>query len=269
MKNNTAYILFIIQVASLASCVDYSSPEPIEITTPASVTTEVMNETPAFLIEIKSDQSVWYQILSKDSSGSVRIKEPIKENLKKAIGDFKNECVKKELRASYLIKGDNNTKFDQFEKIINALKENEIYKYNLVTSADEINQTIKSDDSSSPLDLMEPKEEKNTNLKYLNSETKLTLLLLKNNRIYGYSGINIKTGKLYDYKNIHSEIGKESKKYSDKFLVLIKKDQGASYQNTVDILDEMTINKIKRFAMLKMTDEEKEFVKKLNSITER
>jgi hypothetical protein len=45
------------------------------------------------------------------------------------------------------------------------------------------------------------------------------------------------------------------------FVVVIKPDADATYKNTVDILDEMTINNVKRFAMVKISDTEKELVK--------
>lgn len=46
------------------------------------------------------------------------------------------------------------------------------------------------------------------------------------------------------------------------FVVIIKPDQEATYKNTVDILDEMTINNVKRFAMIKITDPEIQLIKK-------
>ena len=46
------------------------------------------------------------------------------------------------------------------------------------------------------------------------------------------------------------------------FVVIIKPDQDATYKNTVDILDEMTINNVKRFAMIKITDPEIQLIKK-------
>ena len=45
------------------------------------------------------------------------------------------------------------------------------------------------------------------------------------------------------------------------FVVVIKPDQDATYKNTVDILDEMTINKVKRFAMIKISESEYELIK--------
>jgi len=46
------------------------------------------------------------------------------------------------------------------------------------------------------------------------------------------------------------------------FVVIIKPDPDATYKNTVDILDEMTINNVKRFAMVKITDDEYALIKK-------
>jgi len=45
-------------------------------------------------------------------------------------------------------------------------------------------------------------------------------------------------------------------------VVVIKPTEDATYKNTVDILDEMTINAVKRFAMVKISDTEKQLIKK-------
>ena len=46
------------------------------------------------------------------------------------------------------------------------------------------------------------------------------------------------------------------------FVVVIKPDQDATYKNTVDILDEMTINNVKRYAMIDITPQEEEVIQK-------
>ena len=38
----------------------------------------------------------------------------------------------------FLIKGDNNSKYPAFGSVINAFKKNDIYKYNLVTNAEDV-----------------------------------------------------------------------------------------------------------------------------------
>lgn len=44
------------------------------------------------------------------------------------------------------------------------------------------------------------------------------------------------------------------------FIVIIKPDKDATYKNTVDILDEMTINRVKTYAMVKILPEEYELI---------
>lgn len=45
------------------------------------------------------------------------------------------------------------------------------------------------------------------------------------------------------------------------FVVIIKPSADATYKNTVDILDEMTINEVKTYAMIKILDQEVELIK--------
>lgn len=45
------------------------------------------------------------------------------------------------------------------------------------------------------------------------------------------------------------------------FVVIIKPDSEATYKNTVDILDEMTINQVKTYAMVKIFPQEVELIK--------
>ncbi len=46
------------------------------------------------------------------------------------------------------------------------------------------------------------------------------------------------------------------------FVVIIKPDKDATYRNTVDMLDEMTINQVKIYAMVKILDQEYELIQK-------
>jgi len=45
------------------------------------------------------------------------------------------------------------------------------------------------------------------------------------------------------------------------FFVVIKPTEDATYKNAVDILDEMTINDVKRYALMKISPTELELVK--------
>ncbi|MFZ9877892.1 MAG: ExbD/TolR family protein [Chitinophagaceae bacterium] len=57
--------------------------------------------------------------------------------------------------------------------------------------------------------------------------------------------------------------GKPISNCADKdFVVIIKPSDDATYLNTVDILDEMTINQVRTYAMVKIADVEYELIKK-------
>ena len=223
----------------------------------------------AFLVELKPDNSIWYNsTVSGNDTITKKVATPIKENLKKIIAAYKENCKGGEKNCLYLIKGNNDSKYNDFKIILDAFKENEVYNFNLVTSSEEITNVIEQKKNPTTLDLFEPRPESAVESKYKNIETKLTLLLLKDSVIYGYSGNNIANGKTYNYSNVHKLIFDELKKYRQKFVVLIKPGE-VSYMNTVNILDEMTINKIKIFEMIDMSPEEKEFAKKLYGNTGR
>jgi biopolymer transport protein ExbD len=49
------------------------------------------------------------------------------------------------------------------------------------------------------------------------------------------------------------------------FIVIIKPNEEATYKNTVDILDEMTINRVRTYAMVKILKEENELIKATES----
>src|SRR5436190_256652 len=82
----------------------------------------------------------------------------------------------------------------------------------------------------------------------------LTLLLGKNDMVYYYEGIlapdasNFKTAS---FKNIRDIIITKKKSTNpNDFVVVIKPDEESTYKNAVDMLDEMTINDVKRYAMV-------------------
>jgi biopolymer transport protein ExbD len=57
--------------------------------------------------------------------------------------------------------------------------------------------------------------------------------------------------------------GKPVSNCADKdFVVIIKPSDDATYKNTVDMLDEMTINQVRTYAMVKIADVEYELIKK-------
>ena len=149
--------------------------------------------------------------------------------------------------------------------------------------------------SPTTMDLNMPKDtEKKEEQTEVKQSGALTVMLGKNDQVYYYEGqlavdgSNFKQGT---FKTIRDEIidkrksvmaahvdDAECPKIKEKakekgdpdwenackdrdFVVVIKPDQDATYKNTVDILDEMTINRVKRFAMIKITDSEYQLIK--------
>ena len=146
------------------------------------------------------------------------------------------------------------------------------------------------------LDLNMPKDIKNPEEQTEAKETGvLSIMLGKGNQVYYYEGkltvdatgnnfkqttfkgirqIIIDKKKDVTGRHVHDE---SCKKTQDKakergdpgwekscldrdFVVIIKPDQDATYTNTVDILDEMTINQVRTYAMVKILPQEYELI---------
>jgi biopolymer transport protein ExbD len=122
----------------------------------------------------------------------------------------------------------------------------------------------------------------------------LTIMLGKGNQVYYYEGqlksdgSNFKTSNFTDIRKVIMDKKKQvisnwvydascdkivqnaqenkdpdwKNACKDKdFVVVIKPNSEATYKNTIDMLDEMTINHVKRFAMVDITDDENSLVK--------
>lgn len=78
----------------------------------------------------------------------------------------------------------------------------------------------------------------------------LILLPVENNQIYYYEGNNPLSMKATDYNSLRTIIltKKKTTKAAD-FFVIIKPGLEATYKNAVDVLDEMSINDVSRYAM--------------------
>lgn len=140
-------------------------------------------------------------------------------------------------------------------------------------------------DLNMPKDTEKPEEE--TKAKQSGA---LTVMLGKNDQVYYYEGELDPNGanfKQTTFKGIRDEIIRKKKDVianyrgnaaceekakskgrdplkecaDEDFVVVIKPNEEATYKNTVDILDEMTINQVRRFAMVKIADTEKELIK--------
>ena len=148
--------------------------------------------------------------------------------------------------------------------------------------------------SPTTMDLNMPKESDQKDETKIKQSGALTILLGKDDHVYYYEGelapdgSNFKSttfekvrGIIIDKKKEviknytpeakDEEIKQKAKEKGDPnwekaaldrdFVVVIKADADATYKNTVDILDEMTINAVKRFAMVKITDTETSLIK--------
>lgn len=126
--------------------------------------------------------------------------------------------------------------------------------------------------------LIMPKDEKDPEKQTeVKQSGALTILMGKDNEVYYYEGQMEPDGsnfKSTTYKELRDVIQKKKKDVMqlgrslgypkdslDKDLVVvIKPNSEATYKNTVDVLDEMTINNIQRFALVDITDQEKQAI---------
>jgi hypothetical protein len=98
--------------------------------------------------------------------------------------------------------------------------------------------------------------------KYSEVKTKLTLILLKDEKVFGYYGDSIKGGRLVSNSETDKLIEDGWKMFSkDSLVVVIKPTKEASYKSTVYILDKMAINHIEKYSMIDLNKQEKEFLK--------
>ena len=93
----------------------------------------------------------------------------------------------------------------------------------------------------------------------------LTIMLGKSDGVFYYEGELLPDGsnfKSSNFKDIRKEIIEKKKSTNPQdFVVVIKPGPEATYKNTVDILDEMTINDVKRYAMVDIFDQEIQLMK--------
>lgn len=90
----------------------------------------------------------------------------------------------------------------------------------------------------------------------------LTIMLGKADQVYYYEGDDPTKIQATNFKDIRGIIITKKKSTDPKdFVVVIKPTPDATYRNTVDILDEMSINEVKRYAMVDISSDEYQLVK--------
>ena len=169
----------------------FKPPEPVEITTPNSVSSQTLPENDAVMVTIDKDNKVYFSIFAEkdptildniikkiNTDRNIGLTETELNNFRKTTSlgvpfaglksllSIANEEQQKlvqpgipvmdsatnELvwwiayakqafagkKLTYLIKGDQNSKYPAFEAVVSALKRNEQFKYNLVTAPEDV-----------------------------------------------------------------------------------------------------------------------------------
>jgi biopolymer transport protein ExbD len=92
----------------------------------------------------------------------------------------------------------------------------------------------------------------------------LTILLGKDDNVFYYEGILDPSGKNFKssgFKSIRDIIINKKKSTDEKdFFVVIKPNDECNYKNVIDILDEMAINVVKRYALVDISEGENQLV---------
>jgi len=109
-----------------------------------------------------------------------------------------------------------------------------------------------------PKDTVKPDEQNK-----LKESAALTVMPSKSDMVYYYEGLDPSKLQSSTFKkNAIRDIILDKKRRTDPkdFMVIIKPTKDATYKNTVDILDEMKIDDVKRYALVDITPDEYKFV---------
>ena len=93
----------------------------------------------------------------------------------------------------------------------------------------------------------------------------ITILLGKDDNVFYYEGIldntasNFKSSTFKEIRNVL--LDKKSRTPEKDLVVVLKPSEECTYKNVVDILDEMAINVLKRYALVDITKDETQLVK--------
>jgi biopolymer transport protein ExbD len=109
-----------------------------------------------------------------------------------------------------------------------------------------------------PKDVEKPEEQNK-----VKESAVLTLMPAKADMVYYYEGLDPSKIQTSTFKGIRDIVLDKKRRTDPKdFMVIIKPDKDATYKNTVNILDEMTIDEVHRYALVDITPVEYGFVQK-------
>ena len=99
----------------------------------------------------------------------------------------------------------------------------------------------------------------------VNEKRVLTLVLGQDDKVYWYLGITDPKIEVTDFSpnGVRNVLMKENAEIKD-MVVLMKPSDESRYKNVVDILDEMNISNIGRYALVEITDVDKQLIKESN-----
>jgi len=112
---------------------------------------------------------------------------------------------------------------------------------------------------------MPEKIKEDTEVPKVNEKDVLTIVLGKSDKVYWYTGITDPKIEVTNFSP--SGVRKvllDKKATIPKLVILIKAMDEARYKNMVDILDEMNINTIQRYALVDITSTDKDLIKESN-----
>ena len=105
-----------------------------------------------------------------------------------------------------------------------------------------------------------PKDTEKDSMKVKESGV-LTLLLGKGNMIYYYFKKDPASMQVTSYRQVRDIIlDKKKKTMLEDLFIIIKPGEEATFKNTVDILDEMNINDISRYALVDISRQENDLI---------
>ena len=106
-----------------------------------------------------------------------------------------------------------------------------------------------------------PKDSDEKDQNKLKESAALTVMPAKANQVYYYEGLDPTKIQTSNFKAIRDEILDKKKRTDAKdFMVIIKPTKDATYKNTVDMLDEMKIDDVHRFALVDITPDEFKYI---------
>ena len=107
-----------------------------------------------------------------------------------------------------------------------------------------------------PKDVDKPDEQNK-----LKESAALTVMPSKNDQVYYYEGLDPSKIQTATFKTIRDIILDKKRRTDPKdFMVILKPSKDATYKNTVDILDEMKIDDVRRYALVDLSPDEYKYI---------